>query len=96
MGGSAQRMGGSVQRMAESGQRRGGLAGPCTSWGGSYKASGVAGEPWRTWLGWRRRLEAGAVWGGRGGAGAGEGSGRATCEYGGEGTCRNHVKIGIV
>ena len=25
-----------------------GSAGPCTTWGGGYKASGVAGEPWRT------------------------------------------------
>ena len=50
------------------------MVGPCTSWGGGYKASCVAGEAWRTWLGWRRR------------SGAGAGAGRAGRSRAGRGT----------
>ena len=81
--------GGSGQRKTGSGQIKRGVwakkegvwakndltsAGPSTSCGGEFKASGVAGEPWRTWLGWGRR----AGMGGRAGwVGAGWGLGWA-------------------
>ena len=55
MGGLGKEWGGLGKKWGGLGKELMGLAGPCTSWGGGYKASGVAGEPWRTWLGWRRR-----------------------------------------
>ena len=79
-GGSGQRKKGSwakiVGTLGLSKDRRGlgkdlvASAGPCTLSGGDCKAAGVAEEPWRTWLGWRRRAGMG---GGAGGAGGGPG-----------------------
>ena len=44
--------------------------GPSTSYRCEFKASGVAEEQWRAWLGWRRRAGMGG-WAGRGLGGAG-------------------------
>ena len=98
--GSGQRMGGGLGNEGGTGQKRVASEWPCTLCGGGCKAYGVAGEPWRTWLGLRGRSGAGeGEQGGAGAAGDGRGVGPGLAGRGwgvGGRTCRCAGNVGNV